>query len=529
MDQDSEDDMIVFIVVDENSRQNIKNDPNKKSEDESSSMLDDIIENVEIYGQYILQKEEISQNYDDEGIQNVIKPELYDYDAENTDNAQNYTVKEEYVPDFEDHIEADTSAMSQDTEKHRFTMLKPWERNSFVAELRENFADLEGDEDVLVKTLEHFMSNVKPPPPPRDYYIMNGIMFECVKCGHISETIPAASRHYQEKHGERYLVCYACGVDFRSTTNLYKHEKRCVAPDARIVLRARAAFLGSKGRSRPYMRTKSRNKKPMFPCTLCSAVFMTRSNLQSHHNLHLGERPYRCHACPRAYTSYSALSRHTKKHSDIQFICDYCNRSFNVKASLVSHMDTHRPLRKHGCEECGRRFSQKAALLLHINRVHRNLPPPCACQICPKRYPRMSLLKDHMKREHGMTIITRKMFFKSLPTMTELEVQQSKVIFKSDDNVVHEASYDTEEMFQRCKEENIRETVKINNDGEIPGSIEIDGFIQYVLEGDGELNGEVYVQNYEVIEPFETASDSVKLENIVSNGVLPETTMGIRL
>lgn len=42
-------------------------------------------------------------------------------------------------------------------------------------------------------------------------------------------------------------------VFYFSKTNLYKHEKRCNSPDAVIVLKARARFLGRKGRSRPYI------------------------------------------------------------------------------------------------------------------------------------------------------------------------------------------------------------------------------------------------------------------------------------
>nr|XP_049694198.1 zinc finger protein 33A [Helicoverpa armigera] len=504
---ETEDDMIVLVVVDDDDEKAKSSENNSVSEPSISSVeVDNIIETAQKHGQYIEVKQEPIDEYQYDYLEEDFKTEV-----------KEEPITAEYDNDDEDYVAPDESSPHQKYDKHRFSMLKPWQQRSFVAELRENYEELQDDEELLVYTLGKIMKSVKPPSPPNDYFIINETMFECVYCAYMSDTVPAAGRHYQEKHGPRYLVCYACGVDFRSTTNLYKHEKRCIAPDAEIVLRARAIFLGRKGRSRPFL-TKNKfygNKddapRKTFPCTLCPAVFITKSNLESHENLHRGERPFRCHVCPCAYTSYSALSRHTKKHSNVQFTCDHCGRSFKIKAALVAHMDTHKPYRKHGCEECNRRFAQKSALMLHVNKVHRNLPPPCACQICPKRYPRMSLLKAHMKRAHGMTIITRKMFFKTLPTMSELEVQQSKVILKYEENPMPSLpkteQYTDEENNQANYEEFNGEDYI--NDPENTEQMSMEEFMQYVSQN-GEDSGAkiVYIQNGEVIQ-----KDSVNSEN----------------
>ncbi|XP_075978198.1 uncharacterized protein LOC142977944 [Anticarsia gemmatalis] len=536
----AEDDMIVLVVVDDDEKTKdshieIKTEPGTSSDDFGA--VNDIFETAEKHGKFIAVKleppdEEDCDYVDDEVLQKVIKTENIKSEC-NDDNVTNFDTSQEYSPDEEYQQYYEENIKYEDSErhmanKHRFSMLKPWQRRSFVAELRQEYVELREDEELLINTLEQIMRSVKPPPPPRDYYIMNGIMFECVLCGSLSDTIPAARRHYQEKHGQRYLVCYACGVDFRSTTNLYKHEKRCVAPDATVVLKARAACVGRKGRSRPFLRHYEQIDKAdkasryRFPCQLCSAVFMTRSNLQSHENLHRGERPYRCHACPCAYTSYSALSRHTKKHTDIQFICDHCSRSFKIKAALVSHMDTHKPMRKHGCNECTRRFAQKSALMLHVNRVHRNLPPPCACQICPKRYPRMSLLKAHMKRAHGMSIITRKMFFKSLPTMTESEIKQSKIILKSENDIDYEPPYDPEEMFRLSNIYENTDTPEKQVYTDIPNEqlnksdliehMKITDFVQFVRKAPENMSNVIYIENGEIVDRMVRSDDNLILE-----------------
>ncbi|XP_073955973.1 uncharacterized protein [Choristoneura fumiferana] len=431
MEQD--DDMIVIIVGDESDNEESSHFPPIKIKEE---ILDETESTMD------------TQNQEDT-VTVFIKEETMDQaeeylEAEFNEIISNYEVKkedEDYVP------------TENEDDKRRYKLLHPCQRRSFVKELREQYPELSEDKDLLVCTLAAIMRNVKPPPLPQDYYVMNGIMLECVVCTAFSETIPAAGRHYQEKHGPRYLICFACGADFRSTTNLYKHEKRCSGTDVEVVLRARAIFVGNKGRQRPFLNmakkmrplhslTANPPKNHKFCCDSCPAEFNSRAALVSHLYLHSGLRPFRCAHCPCAYTSQSALTRHLKQHSDVKYVCDHCDRPFKVKTALVSHLDTHLPYRKHVCEECGRRFAQKSALMLHIDGKHRNLPPPCACQLCPKRFRRMTLLKDHMRKDHGMLLMTRKMFFKKLPTMTNTQIQHAKAILKTD-----EAFSDSQHIF----------------------------------------------------------------------------------
>ncbi|XP_046966275.1 myeloid zinc finger 1-like isoform X1 [Vanessa cardui] len=435
---EGDEDMFIVIVGD-------KNEDKFPAPLQIKQEILDESEIVEVIDELLKNADEVNDTTEFEI--SIVKDEPLESVNSNEDNEFNYCeyedgdCEDEYIPDYiEESLDDSSDYMSDESEKkvrvrsngHRTKMLKPSERMSYVKELRKQYPELREDPYLLTKCLVEIMKGTKPPPPPQDYFIMNGIMLECIQCGHHSESIPAASRHYQEKHGERYLICYACGVNFRSTTNLYKHEKRCDSPDAAIVLRARALTLGRKGRSRPYLPDFTDEEPKKFECTECSASFSSKYTLRAHELLHRGERPHRCGLCAAAYTSRTALSRHMKKHGSEQFICDYCSRSFKVKAALVAHLDTHRPQKRFGCSECPKRYSQKAALELHVRREHRRLPPPCACKLCPKRYPRMSLLKEHMKKVHGMLIMTRKMFFKKLPTLSTTQINQAKLVFKDE-------------------------------------------------------------------------------------------------
>ncbi|CAH2096469.1 unnamed protein product [Euphydryas editha] len=393
---EKDEDMFIVIIGDENTDNfpapiQIKQEPLNTNE---VKQVIDYLRNDEDVQQLqkldlFVVKEETLESFDSNDISEItsnsdIKNNVY-YKNDDADDEYTPDYLEESLDGFSDNMSDDSSKEKERKNAHRTKMLKPSERYSYIKELRTNFPELKEDPYLLVTCLVEIMKATKPPPPPQDYYIMNGIMLECVKCGHQSESIPAAGRHYQEKHGERYLFCYACGVNFRSRTNLYKHEKRCGAPEAAIVLRARALTLGRKGRSRPYIPTFTDDKPKKFECSECSASFSNKYTLQAHELLHRGERPHRCRLCAAAYTSRTALARHTKKHGDDQFICDHCNRSFKVKAALVAHMDTHRSEKRFGCVECPKRYSQKAALQWHVRREHRRLPPPCACRLCPKR------------------------------------------------------------------------------------------------------------------------------------------------
>ncbi|CAH0398478.1 unnamed protein product [Chilo suppressalis] len=346
------------------------------------------------------------------------------------------------------------SQSESESEMPRRKHVSPSRRKSFVEELKQEYPELHNDEKALVSVLAEIMRNVEKPPLPKIYYTMVHDKFQCTICQALTDTEPAAGRHYREYHGPRYLVCYACGVDFRSNTNLLKHEKRCVAPDATTVLKARALSLGRKGRSRPFMpkpqeivlRPPIRRKTTVthkFKCNECPAAFSNGVSLEAHLNLHKGLRPYRCEVCNNAYTSVHRLKRHQKIHSEESYVCDHCGRIFKVKAALRVHLDTHLPVPKFGCEECPRRYATKAALKHHVRRVHLQLPPPCACPICPKSYPRMSLVKDHMKQAHGMSLMTRRMFLKALPKMTDEQLQQAKEILKSNVFFLNEGADNT--------------------------------------------------------------------------------------
>lgn len=53
------------------------------------------------------------------------------------------------------------------------------------------------------------------------------------------------------------------------------------------------------------------------------------------------------------------------------FACTECGRAFNQKNALDTHMRKHRGERPHKCSVCLMAFTQKGNLNTHIKRAHR--------------------------------------------------------------------------------------------------------------------------------------------------------------
>jgi uncharacterized Zn-finger protein len=51
-------------------------------------------------------------------------------------------------------------------------------------------------------------------------------------------------------------------------------------------------------------------------------------------------------------------------------MCDWCNKAFNQKGSLLIHLDKHMGYRPYECHLCCMRFTQKGNLKAHLQRIH---------------------------------------------------------------------------------------------------------------------------------------------------------------
>lgn len=185
-DMENDDDMIVVIVGDEDEYEN-RSFIKKEVEDEDPKyVIEDLIGAAQTFGEEVsledilIKEEPHDYEYLDE---NNIKTEV-DFECDNDrdfnpeNDGHNFPDDDtDYVPEDDEEDAVDEVSDIEPKKKRRYTMIKPWQQKSFVNELRQQYPELVNKKK-LIKTLAGIMKTVKPPPPPLDYYILNGIMLE---------------------------------------------------------------------------------------------------------------------------------------------------------------------------------------------------------------------------------------------------------------------------------------------------------------------------------------------------------------
>lgn len=86
------------------------------------------------------------------------------------------------------------------------------------------------------------------------------------------------------------------------------------------------------------------------------------------------------------------------------FVCEICKRAFNQKASLRTHMAMHFGNRPHRCDFCDAHFSQKGNLRAHVKRVHdigQNGQNVYRCDYCSCMFRKLGNLNAHISKMHS--------------------------------------------------------------------------------------------------------------------------------
>uniref|UniRef100_A0A8C0XY78 Zinc finger protein 438 n=1 Tax=Cyprinus carpio carpio TaxID=630221 RepID=A0A8C0XY78_CYPCA len=88
--------------------------------------------------------------------------------------------------------------------------------------------------------------------------------------------------------------------------------------------------------------------RPLHRCPTCNRCFQFKHHLQSHMNSHSNLRPYVCLVCRKAYAHSGSLSTHMKLHHAESrprksLCCEFCEKSFGYVGVYFSHLrEVHR-------------------------------------------------------------------------------------------------------------------------------------------------------------------------------------------
>lgn len=144
-------------------------------------------------------------------------------------------------------------------------------------------------------------------------------------------------------------------------------------------------------------RIRYRNHK----CSFCSKMFVDKKNRSDHENTHTGNRPYQCEICSKTFAAYAALKRHTNLHTgDRSHQCSVCKQQFSQKTLLdihtrEQHLPDSDPRRYFPCKQCDAKLTTYGKMI-HHKRKHRKILPVFVCDYCQKQFTSKPSLIAHI-------------------------------------------------------------------------------------------------------------------------------------
>lgn len=141
-------------------------------------------------------------------------------------------------------------------------------------------------------------------------------------------------------------------------------------------------------------------------CDVCGANFIYETNLDFHRkSLHSLQKIFACSFCEKKFDSKTSLDSHLLIHSDLKpFVCNDCHKAFMMPSLLDAHMKTHnvgksyRLPAEYICDECSMKFQSKKGLRIHTYQVHKPKKEEeilSLCDSCHKTYGNNQILERH--------------------------------------------------------------------------------------------------------------------------------------
>ncbi|XP_075237801.1 uncharacterized protein LOC142334019 [Lycorma delicatula] len=133
-----------------------------------------------------------------------------------------------------------------------------------------------------------------------------------------------------------------------------------------------------------------------FICNFCQKSFNQRSTLNFHLNIHTNEKNNNCNVCQKSFNRKCYLKRHfINSHTkEGNYICNFCQKSFYQSCALKLHLIIHTKENNYICNFCQKSFSYKTNLRRHINSHTKE--KNYICNFCQRSFHQSYALKLHL-------------------------------------------------------------------------------------------------------------------------------------
>ncbi|KAL9700471.1 hypothetical protein quinque_003912 [Culex quinquefasciatus] len=222
----------------------------------------------------------------------------------------------------------------------------------------------------------------------------------CTKCTYTTEYLREFEAHqlieHEIKSREFHCDKPGCPEVFKDAYLLYKHNVKMHKP---YVCDICGTGLSSRSDLKDHMARHKNDQN--FACTYCDRRFNLKQDLGTHiRRIHLSEKNFECKTCGLKFTSNYMLKTHSETHNvDKSYACQTCGKKFKSSENLKSHRIIYcdQVKLRHECSHCDKRYPSRTKLIDHIESVHR-IKCRFPCDVCVQPFTNPEEMATHRLR-----------------------------------------------------------------------------------------------------------------------------------